>query len=398
MKQMVCEMCGGTDLVKDGGVFVCQTCGCKYSIEEAKKMMVEGTVDVQGTVKIDNTAQIQNYLDLSENAYESGNGQSAFDYANKALEIAPQNSKAWIAKMKAIEYLGTLGELKLMEVYEAGKNAVTYAPEEEKEDTELEVYAYELTRALDLLKLAMNKMADDADIRRTYKTFLAISLLTAGKNTMDADSGVVNLYDNIANEARSLVLLVPDDILARHLPLVHVVEECAKQYQYETDALSKRYSIYGAALTESAKKARDDYKKEIEEKAKSAKDLAEKHEAEKRAKYWAEHADEKKALDDEKSNLQNEIESIKSQLESLQEVIQLKDIQKKIAVKKSEKDSLGLFKGKEKKALQEQIEALQKDESIATTAKENAVKPYNQRLNDIEKRIAEIDEELSKNR
>ena len=38
MKQMVCEMCGGTDLIKQDGVFVCQTCGTKYSIEEAKKM------------------------------------------------------------------------------------------------------------------------------------------------------------------------------------------------------------------------------------------------------------------------------------------------------------------------------------------------------------------------
>ena len=37
MKQLTCEMCGGTDLIKDGGVFVCQTCGCKYSIEEAIK-------------------------------------------------------------------------------------------------------------------------------------------------------------------------------------------------------------------------------------------------------------------------------------------------------------------------------------------------------------------------
>ena len=51
MKQLTCEMCGGTDLIKDGGVFVCQTCGCKYSVEEAKKMMIEGTVEVQGTVQ-----------------------------------------------------------------------------------------------------------------------------------------------------------------------------------------------------------------------------------------------------------------------------------------------------------------------------------------------------------
>lgn len=49
MKQLSCEMCGSTDLLKTDGVFVCQNCGCKYSVEEAKKMMVEGVVQVEGT-------------------------------------------------------------------------------------------------------------------------------------------------------------------------------------------------------------------------------------------------------------------------------------------------------------------------------------------------------------
>ena len=29
MKQLTCEMCGSTDLMKQDGVFVCQSCGCK---------------------------------------------------------------------------------------------------------------------------------------------------------------------------------------------------------------------------------------------------------------------------------------------------------------------------------------------------------------------------------
>ena len=37
MKALQCEMCGSQDLVKDGGVFVCQSCGTKYTVEEAKK-------------------------------------------------------------------------------------------------------------------------------------------------------------------------------------------------------------------------------------------------------------------------------------------------------------------------------------------------------------------------
>ena len=65
MKQLACEMCGGTDLMKQDGAFVYQNCGMKYSVEEAKKMMIEGTVDVQGTVKVDNSAFVERYLQSS---------------------------------------------------------------------------------------------------------------------------------------------------------------------------------------------------------------------------------------------------------------------------------------------------------------------------------------------
>lgn len=44
MKVLACEICGSNDLVKQEGLFVCQYCGAKYSLEEARKMMVEGTV------------------------------------------------------------------------------------------------------------------------------------------------------------------------------------------------------------------------------------------------------------------------------------------------------------------------------------------------------------------
>ena len=36
MKQLTCEMCGSTDMAKQDGFFVCQTCGMKYSAELAK--------------------------------------------------------------------------------------------------------------------------------------------------------------------------------------------------------------------------------------------------------------------------------------------------------------------------------------------------------------------------
>lgn len=41
MKRIVCEMCEGTEFVKSEGLFICQDCGCKYTVEEARKLMVE---------------------------------------------------------------------------------------------------------------------------------------------------------------------------------------------------------------------------------------------------------------------------------------------------------------------------------------------------------------------
>ncbi|MBP1532735.1 MAG: hypothetical protein IK999_01210 [Ruminococcus sp.] len=75
MKQLTCEMCGSTDLLKQDGVFVCQICGTKYSVEEAKKMMIEGTVEVTGTVditgstvKVDNAEFVAKYLQNARRA------------------------------------------------------------------------------------------------------------------------------------------------------------------------------------------------------------------------------------------------------------------------------------------------------------------------------------------
>jgi len=50
VQRITCEVCGSNDLLKSDGVFVCQYCGCKYSLEEVKHRMVEltGPVKVEG--------------------------------------------------------------------------------------------------------------------------------------------------------------------------------------------------------------------------------------------------------------------------------------------------------------------------------------------------------------
>lgn len=402
MKQLTCEMCGSTDLIKDGGMFICQSCGCKYSVEEAKKMMVEGTVEVAGTVKVDDTAKIENYLELSKKAYDSGNGESAYEYANKALEIAPKNSRAWIAKMKAIQYIATLGNLKLKEVFEAGKNAIEFADDASKKEITFEVYSYQAVRSLDLLKLAMNKMADTKRIEEYYNRCISIDVFTANGRTHQADGEALNLYDNIANEATALVRLIPDEVLADYPEITKIVGECAKQYQYETDELIKRMKIYGSSLTEAAKNKRQNIKTAIEEKAANAEKIIlerkAKEQAERNSKYWEEHRDEKLTLEKEKVTLAEKVDKLEKELEALPENGAIIQLENQIATLKKEKDALGLFKGKEKKILQEQIDSLNVQLTAASTTRNNAMAPVKSEINELKENIKKIEAELNKDR
>lgn len=96
MKQLTCEMCGSTDMLKQDGVFVCQSCGCKYSVEEAKKLMIEGTVEVKGTVKVDSSNEVNNLLKRAFMFLEEGNWVDANEYCERALDIAPENARAYL--------------------------------------------------------------------------------------------------------------------------------------------------------------------------------------------------------------------------------------------------------------------------------------------------------------
>lgn len=94
MKPLTCEMCGSTNMIKHEGVFVCQSCGTKYSVEEAKKMMIEGTVAVEGTVKVDNSDEINNLYQLARTAKSVNNFPNAEKYYEMVLLKDPQSWEA----------------------------------------------------------------------------------------------------------------------------------------------------------------------------------------------------------------------------------------------------------------------------------------------------------------
>lgn len=164
MKQLTCEMCGSTELMKQDGVFVCQTCGTKYSVEEAKKMMVEGTVEVAGTVKVDDSAKIANYYTMAENAYDASNQKEAESYCNKIIEIEPNNYKAWLLKGRAAGWQSTLANIRVEESVNCFNKAIDNAPEDKVEEVK-KVASDEISKlSLALITLCCDNYSENGSI------------------------------------------------------------------------------------------------------------------------------------------------------------------------------------------------------------------------------------------
>lgn len=123
MKKLTCEMCGSTDLIKKDGVFVCQFCDCKYSVEEAKKIMFEGAVEItKGEVEKERLLKnAETFLTLDEVS-------KARDIYVQISNDYPDDARGWfglacIEKNEMYDYFESIKSDDLVSYYN-----VTYAP------------------------------------------------------------------------------------------------------------------------------------------------------------------------------------------------------------------------------------------------------------------------------
>jgi len=97
-------MCGSNDVVKQEELFVCQNCGTKYSVEAARKMMIEGTVEVKGAVKIDDSEELNRLYDAARKAKETDSWETGKKYYELILDKDPSSWEAnfYLAFCKAM--------------------------------------------------------------------------------------------------------------------------------------------------------------------------------------------------------------------------------------------------------------------------------------------------------
>lgn len=187
MKKLRCELCGSTDLIKKDGIYVCNSCGSKFTVEEARKMMVE----VEGDVNVKNMGNVENYIVMAKNAFSSKNNKEAENYCNKAIEINTESYEAWLIKGKAAGWQSTIANIRFPEALNCFENAIKYAPEDKKEEIKKETFE-EARNLLDALnQLACGHYLDypSADNANSI-----INSLIAVKDSIDAfKSKVANI-------------------------------------------------------------------------------------------------------------------------------------------------------------------------------------------------------------
>ena len=133
MKRIVCEVCGSNNLLKQDGVFVCQDCGCRYTLEEVRKMAAEETEEAAETVKADNTPAFSNYLDMAKSARDANNYGEAEEYCKKVLETDTSVWEAWYIRGTAAGWQSSLANIRLSEMSNYISRALKECPAEERQ-------------------------------------------------------------------------------------------------------------------------------------------------------------------------------------------------------------------------------------------------------------------------
>lgn len=492
MKKIVCELCEGMEFTKDGGMFICNSCGTKYTAEEARGMMREiegaapaiaGGAPAAVPMGNPNQQQLDNILLLASSAYEADNKAEAENYCNQAIVLDAMCYKAWMLKGKAVGWQSKIDNLRIEEAAHSFCKAIDFAPEEEKEDLKNQSVEELKRLGLALISLRKNRFSgspDDAELNgfKSDRKVLIDSLLVllSHGNAVGMPEGYLNEIATMMNEAAVAALNFvrkawggvehpSDKDLTTYIDWVSNIESLIRQsidasdedgeddivrwknlaivleepigkssYTREYSSYSGYYWAKSKSLTDAACNNRRKQAQEARAKAealekkikaeKAAKEAAEKKAAEEAKKariaaYWEAHADEKakleaekKELTDKKGKLSAEIADLDKQIKAAQPTGNVPSEDESNKVKAQIKDlenqraGLGIFAGKEKKRIGEEIASLQgrvdslkakiEEEKKARTAEaDKKIAPLKAKKDELDKQLSAATKRLS---
>ena len=92
-----CEVCGSSDIIKNGNLFTCQGCGINYSLEEIKSMLASvknGISQSKKDTKSSESDDLTRLYTLARRAKDEDNADNAKKYYDMILIKDPENWEA----------------------------------------------------------------------------------------------------------------------------------------------------------------------------------------------------------------------------------------------------------------------------------------------------------------
>lgn len=418
-----------------------------------------------------NQTQIDNMLLLATNAFEAGNLKEAESYCNQVIALDAMSYKAWFLKGKAAGWQSTLASLRITEAAHSFGQAIDFAPEEEKEDVkeqtmeelqklgiacitlrkdkfvkypdkeELEGFDHDQKELLSALSVLLSK-GTVVDIPEEYQEQISTLMYKAG------DEGFSMARDQFNSKSRpdrndfSRTIEAADncaELITKSMTISHDEEAMIPKYEkiisiYKYTIDLRAYTDYNShtpdwVLTDHAKKVRRDWisaAEMVREKIKSI--VSEKKKARIEA-YWEAHTEEKAALEAEKKQLTEKKVALDSEIAELNKTISAYKAEEKAKVPSEEETDklknqirelenrrakLGMFSGKEKNRITEEIATLQgridslkdkieKEKKAKAADVQEKLAPIQSKRNELDseravatKRLSAIDTELTK--
>jgi len=373
MKKIVCEMCDSSNFLKQDGMYVCQECGAKYTVEEAKKLMVE--MGDSTPAAPDNSQKVENLRKLAKRAKEEDNSEMAAKYYEQLLMECPDD---WEASFYSTFYAAH--NVKIAQIGSAANKVANI-----------------IGPTFKLIKQTCSEaegMAAYIGIAADVIGFCNMLFSNITKNLGSTIESANRNIDNWAVPTVSMLVILGDklrlefpgdatDALALTIyNAAHGYSDVMKDRTSSTRTLHRNVCSRKNQL-EQEQKAREERKK------KEARDA-----------YWAAHAEEKARLLAEKDELKAKLNNLRTEINRTKDQYRKQEegLQAQINQLAAQKASLGLFKGKEKKALQEQIDGLHTQIAQVRKACSDAVSRLESQVKATNSRISAIDKELTKDR
>lgn len=421
MKKIVCEMCGSNDLLKKDGVFECQSCGTKYSVEEAKKMMVDGVVNIEGTVKIDDSNKINNLIKNAKILFRDGKTDESYKLFGDVLNIDTENYTAITYRGLCSSWNSSIASPKIGDAVTGISRGFEIAKQKLGESEEYAKFCMEIMGEMSKISVACMKMYQK-HYKESYNEFNewmkneTANINRAGlyydvewsRKRLSQEQARYEKNKDTAINGIHLTLVASNVVVVKIITVKNIeiysiqdykkIQEFVKNYMVvPSEYLNKKLKDYevGLGLLIS-----------LDEKIEKLRDL-------KRTAYWEEHKEEKQKLESEIEKFKNDIKGREENLNKLDtekkeieknmnsEVAsesELKQLDSKLETLIEEKSSLGLFKIKEKKAIQEKIDALEEEKEKLNqrieTEKNELKKQYQPSVNEKEEKIKQLDNEI----